>query len=84
MAGVTAYPGALDNFSEVSPTNLGDSDSTGRTHSERHDDVEAAVEAVETELGVNPSGSYSTVRARLDYLAAQPLGPSLWLSQNYV
>ena len=68
MPGASVYPSALDNFAEASPTNLGDNDSTGRTHSERHDDVEAAVEAVEIELGLNPSGSFATVVARLDDL----------------
>lgn len=68
MAGASVYPGALDNFAEASPTNLGDNDSTGRTHRERHDDVEAAVEAVQGELGLNPSGDFATVRARLDDL----------------
>jgi hypothetical protein len=66
VAGTSNYPGALDNFAEASPTNLGDEDSTGRTHSERHDDVEAAMEAVQGELGTNPAGSASTVSARLD------------------
>ena len=66
MAGSSVYPGALDNFSNNSPTNLGDNDSTGRTHSERHDDVEASVEAVQSELGLNPSGDFATVDARLD------------------
>lgn len=65
MTGTSDYPGALDNFAEASPTNLGDDDSTGRNHSERHDDVEAAVEAVQGELGVDPAGpSASTVSAR--------------------
>ena len=65
MAGTSNYPGALDDFAEASPTHLGDDDSTGRNHSERHDDVEAAMEAVQGELGVDPAGpSASTVAAR--------------------
>lgn len=44
----STYPSSLDNFAESSPANLGDSDTTGRTHSERHDDVEAAMEAVQS------------------------------------
>lgn len=50
MAGATVYPGALDNFAESSPTNLGDNDSTGRTHAERHDDIESAMEALPSPL----------------------------------
>ena len=65
MAGATLYPGGLDNFAESSPTNLGDNDSTGRTHAERHDDIESAMEAVQGELGTNPSGAYNTVAQRL-------------------
>lgn len=46
--GTTAFPGAVDDFATTSPTNLGDDDSKGRTHSERHDDMESAMEAVQT------------------------------------
>ena len=45
--GPTAFPGAADDFATTSPTNLPDDDSKGRTHSERHDDMEAAMEAVQ-------------------------------------
>ena len=84
MPGSSAYPGAIDNFAEASPTNLGDNDATGRTHTERHDDVEAAVENIEDELGVNPSDTHATVAARLAILDARGLGPSLYLAQNFV
>lgn len=47
MAGTTSFPASPDNFATTSPTNLGDDDSTGRAHDQRHDDVEAAMEAVE-------------------------------------
>ncbi len=70
MAGSSAYPGALDDFALASPTNLGDSDIKGRTHSERHDDIEAAVEAIETELGTDPAGASATVKARFDAIEA--------------
>lgn len=45
--GTTAFPGAADDFAGSSPTNLADDDDEGRTHSERHDDMEAAMEAVQ-------------------------------------
>lgn len=61
----TAYPGALDNFAEASPTYMSDPDATGRVHSARHDDVEAAVEQIEETLGVNPQGPNATVAERL-------------------
>lgn len=63
--GTSAYPGALDNFSESSPTYMADPDATGRTHAGRHDDVESAVEQVEETLGVNPQGGSATVAARI-------------------
>lgn len=67
--GTTAYPAGLDDFAAatVTPTTTktGTEDSKGRTHSERHDDVEAALEAVQAELGVNPAGDAATVAARL-------------------
>lgn len=87
MAGTSNYPGSLDDFSTTSPPNLGDTDSTGRSHSKRHDDLEAAVEAVQGELGVNPSGpSASTVAARLtgieaDYLTASAAS-TIYLTQT--
>lgn len=65
MAGTSNYPGSLDNFSASSPANLGDDDSTARNHAERHDDLEAAMEAVQGELGVDPAGASTTVAERL-------------------
>ena len=65
MPGSSAYPGALDNFAAASPTNLADLDTTGRDHDARHDDVEAAMEAVQGELGINPAGDFATVAARI-------------------
>jgi hypothetical protein len=44
----TSFPGSVDDFATTSPTNLGDDDSTGRTHTERHNDMESAMEAVQT------------------------------------
>jgi len=51
--GTSVYPGALDNFSESSPSYMADPDATGRTHAGRHDDVESAVENTQAALGVN-------------------------------
>lgn len=63
--GTTSYPGALDDFSTTSPTNLGDDDSKGRKHDERHDDMESAMEAVQTALGTDPKGQNASVKERL-------------------
>lgn len=43
----TNYPTSVDDFATTSPANLGDDDSTGRTHPERHNDMESAMEAVQ-------------------------------------
>ena len=64
--GTSVYPGALDNFAEASPPYLADDDTTGRDHPARHDDMEAAMAAVQGELGTDPSGGSATVKARLD------------------
>lgn len=56
----TNYPGGYDNFPSPG-TNLDDP-----PHDELHIDVQDAVEAIESELGLNPRGSFATVRARLD------------------
>lgn len=51
------YPGGLDNFAEASPTYMSDPDTTGRVHSARHDDVEAAVEAIQGFIGARKSAA---------------------------
>ena len=63
--GTTNYPNGLDDFAGASPPNLGDNDVTGRKHTKRHDDIEAAMEAVQAELGTNPSGAAATVGAAI-------------------
>lgn len=65
----SAYPAALD---------------TGATQEQASDyvrldwgrDVEAAIVAVENELGTDPAGSYATVRARLDAISSGSGGVS--------
>lgn len=59
----TLYPGALDSF--VNPDGAVDNlDSP--PHDDQHTDNNDATVAIETELGINPRGSFATVRARLD------------------
>lgn len=64
----TNYPSGLDSFTAPNPGDALGSSTTGRKHSERHRDIEDAVEAIETELGVDPSGASASVVARLDAL----------------
>lgn len=60
----TNYPTSLDtDVSLGTPgTNLGDA----TEHDDLHINAKDAIKALETEMGVSPSGSYSTVKARLD------------------
>ena len=60
----SAYPGALDSF--TNPTSTDNLNTTGVLHDVQHSDVNDAVVAVETELGVDPKGTFATVVARLD------------------
>lgn len=60
----TSYPGALDTF--VNPTASDTLNSATVPHAQQHDNLNDAVLAIETELGVLPKGSAATVRARLD------------------
>lgn len=57
----TNYPGALDSL-----TNPAAGDAlTSPSHSAQHANANDAIEAIETELGTTPSGSETTVAARL-------------------
>jgi hypothetical protein len=60
----TNYPGSIDSFSN--PTDTSYMDDTGVYHDEQHANVNDAVEAIEGELGTDPAGGASTVKARLD------------------
>jgi hypothetical protein len=59
----TSYPGSLDSF--VNPTSTDTLSSSTVPHAAQHDNANDAIAAVESTLGVNPQGSYSTVAARL-------------------
>jgi hypothetical protein len=56
----TSYPGGFDAFAAPG-TNL----SSTPNHDDMHIDVQDAVEAIQAELGLNPSGTFSTVAVRL-------------------
>ncbi len=59
---MSGYPTALDSL----PTSSANSTSSFDTHPALHNDVNSAVNAVQSELGLSPSGSHATVKARLD------------------
>ena len=62
----TNYPGGLDSFTAPAGDDALGSTTGGRKHSERHRDIEDAVEAIQAELGVNPAGDFDTVAEHLD------------------
>jgi hypothetical protein len=59
----TNYPGSLDNF--VNPTASDTLNSATVPHADQHANLNDAVEAIQTELGINPSSSFLTVDARI-------------------
>jgi hypothetical protein len=59
----TSYPSGLDNF--TNPTSTDKLDSATVPHATQHTNINDAVEAIETELGINPKGSSASVDARL-------------------
>jgi len=60
----TGYPGAIDTDASVEVDYPDPLATTARAAVPN--DTNAAVIAIETELGINPSGAYDTVKARLD------------------
>lgn len=62
----TAYPNGIDEFTNPLPTDRQSAEVGGRTHSEMHADANDAIEAIEAELGTNPSGDHDTVADRID------------------
>ena len=62
----TAYPGALDDWGNPSDSTRLDDPTLG--HAAAHANLNDAVEAIQAELGVTPSGSAATVAARFDAL----------------
>lgn len=65
----TQYPSSLDNF--VNPTGSDKLNSTTVPHAKQHADLNDAVEAVQTVLGLNPAGSHLTVKDRIISAEAQ-------------
>lgn len=62
----SAYPGGLDNF----PTTRADGTATPTNHPTDHNDANDALNKIEAELGVAPSGAAATVAARFTALDA--------------
>lgn len=69
----TGYPSAIDSDVTVETTN-------DYARIQVANDLAAAIVAIETELGISPSGGYATVLARLNALSASGGGVASGLS----
>ena len=67
------YPGSLDSFDTIASDKKTSDAVGGRTHRQMHNDLGDAIEAVQTELGTTPSGSYATVKARFEAIEGSTL-----------
>jgi len=59
----TSYPNALDDF--VNPSASDTLNSGVVPHHKQHSDLNDAVEAIQTVLGVTPAGTYLTMKDRI-------------------
>ena len=64
------YPGSLDSFDTIASDKKTSDAVGGRTHRDMHNDLGDAIEAIETELGTDPSGGSATVKARFEVIEA--------------
>lgn len=71
----TQYPNSLDNF--VNPTANDTLDSAVVPHAEQHSNLNDAVEAIQTVIGVNPAGLHLTVKDRMIAIETQMLDQSV-------
>lgn len=62
----SSYPGAFDSFPTITADKLLSDAVGGRAHRAMHNDMGDVIEAMQAELGLNPSGQAATVAARLD------------------
>ena len=68
------YPGSLDSFDTIASDKKTSDSVGGRTHRDMHNDLGDAIEAIEAELGTDPSGGSATVKARLDAIGTVGTG----------
>lgn len=59
----TNYPGSIDSFENPEPTSRLNSATV--PHAQQHANANDAIEAIQTALGTNPFGSFSTVKDRI-------------------
>lgn len=73
----SSYPGGLDLF----PTTRTDATTMATTHAADHNNANDAINKIEAELGINPSGSYTDIAARFAALGAGG-GPALLVAAS--
>ena len=66
----STYPGAVDAFDTIASDKKTSDAVGGRTHRDMHNDLGDAIEAVQAELGTDPSGASATVKARFEAIEA--------------
>lgn len=59
----TQYPNSLDNF--LNPSANDTLNSVTVPHAEQHSNLNDAVEAIQTVLGINPAGAHLTIKDRI-------------------
>lgn len=65
----TQYPNSLDNF--INPTATDTLNSGAVPHADQHANLNDAVEAIQTVMGLNPAGAHLTVKDRIISAEAQ-------------
>ena len=73
------YPSQLDNSTSLPPAPSGPDGYSVPINA----DI-SAIEAIETELGVTPSGPYATVRTRLDILESRINNPCVPVNSDFI
>ena len=68
MPGMTAFPGAIDSFPEI--TAATPEDAPGAEHDVVHQNVHAAIKALEQKVGINGSSDATSLDRRLATLEA--------------
>jgi len=71
----TNYPNSLDIL--INPSSQDTLNSSIVPHHKQHSDVNDAVEAIQTVIGINPAGSYLTIKDRLIAAEANIEGQSI-------
>lgn len=59
----TSYPSSLDNFINPLPTDS--LNSSAVPHAGQHANINDAMEAIQTVIGLNPAGSHLTIKDRI-------------------